>query len=154
MSATGLEVFDKTLQITNTWLDEIMHKMGPDRQVAWHILRAVLHALRDRLPAGLMAHLGAQLPLLVRGVYYDQWHVGDEQQLKLRSREEFLDRVGEGLKGIRPVNVQDAVKVVFQVLNHHVEPGQVQKVREALPEAVRELWPAQAGGKGKVQSAA
>jgi uncharacterized protein (DUF2267 family) len=65
----------------------------------------------------------------------------------------ILDRVAEGLKGIRPVNVQDAVQVVFQVLNHHVEPGQVQKVREALPEAVRELWPAQ-GGKGKTQSAA
>jgi uncharacterized protein (DUF2267 family) len=154
MSAAGLEVFDKTLQITNTWLDEIMQKMGPDRQVAWHILRAVLHALRDRLPPGLMAHLGAQLPLLVRGVYYDQWRAGDEQQLKLRNRDEFLERVGDGLKGIRPVNVQDAVQVVFQVLNHHVEPGQVQKVREALPEAVRELWPAQPGGKGNVQSAA
>jgi hypothetical protein len=29
MSTTGLEVFDKTLQITNIWLDEIMMKIGP-----------------------------------------------------------------------------------------------------------------------------
>ena len=36
MSATGLDVFDKTLQTTNIWLDEIMAKLGPDRQVAWH----------------------------------------------------------------------------------------------------------------------
>jgi hypothetical protein len=51
MSATGLDVFDKTLQTTNIWLDEIMAKLGPDRQVAWHVLGAVLHALRDDLVA-------------------------------------------------------------------------------------------------------
>ena len=28
MSATGLDVFDKTLQSTNIWLGEIMEKMG------------------------------------------------------------------------------------------------------------------------------
>jgi hypothetical protein len=50
MSATGLEVFDKTLQTTNLWLDDISKEIGPDRQVAWHVLGAVLHALRDRLP--------------------------------------------------------------------------------------------------------
>jgi uncharacterized protein (DUF2267 family) len=145
MSSTGLDVFDKTLQTTHIWLDEIMETTGPDRQVAWHLLRAVLHALRDRLPIGLMAHLGAQLPLLVRGVYYDQWNVSEEH-LKQRSREEFLDRVAQELKGTRPVNVVDGVRTVFQVLNHHVEPGQVQKVRDALPEPVRELWPRAAGG--------
>src|SRR2546423_5270300 len=59
MSATGLDVFDRTLQITNIWLDEIMETLGPDRQVAWHALGAVLRALRDRLPLGLAVHLGA-----------------------------------------------------------------------------------------------
>jgi uncharacterized protein (DUF2267 family) len=67
MSATGVDVFDKTLQTTNIWLDEIMEEMGPDRQLAWRILGAVLRALRDRLPPDLAAHLSAQLPLLVRG---------------------------------------------------------------------------------------
>ena len=33
MSATGLDVFDKTLQTTNIWLDEVMSVLGPDRQV-------------------------------------------------------------------------------------------------------------------------
>ena len=50
-AATGLEVFDRTLQATHVWLDEIMDELGPDRQHALHVLRAVLHALRDRLPA-------------------------------------------------------------------------------------------------------
>lgn len=50
-----------------------MDAVGPDRQVAWHLLGAVLRAMRDRIPLGLAAHLGAQLPLLVRGAYYDRW---------------------------------------------------------------------------------
>jgi len=80
MSFTGLEVFDKTLQIAPVWLGE----MGPDRQRAHHALRAVRHALRDRLPLHLAAHLGAQLPLLVRGIYYDSWHPRPDIQLLWR----------------------------------------------------------------------
>ena len=49
MSATGLDVFEQTLRTTNIWLDEIMAKLGPDRQVAWHALGGALHALHDRL---------------------------------------------------------------------------------------------------------
>ena len=33
MSATGLDVFAKTLQTTNIWLDEIMATIGPNRQL-------------------------------------------------------------------------------------------------------------------------
>jgi uncharacterized protein (DUF2267 family) len=152
MSATGLEVFDKTIQTTNIWLDEIMEKIGPDRHVAWHVLRAVLHALRDRLPIELSAHLSAELPLLVRGAYYDQWKPGKEP-LKLRTREEFLEYVARELKGTRPVNTVEAVQIVFQVLSRHMGAGQVAKAREALPEQVRGLWPAGAR-KGNVPSAA
>jgi uncharacterized protein (DUF2267 family) len=71
MSATGLDVFDKTLQTTNSWLDEFSEALGPDRKLAWKVLSVVLHKLRDRMPVELAAHLGAELPLLVRGAYYD-----------------------------------------------------------------------------------
>lgn len=140
MSATGLDVFDKTLQTTNIWLDEIMETLGPDRRVAWHALGAVLHALRDRLPIGLTAHLAAQLPILVRGLYFDQWRAADAPS-KIRTREEFLAKVSEGLSGIRPVDAAEATRAVFQVLNHYVDPGQVANVREALPEPIRAMWP-------------
>ena len=140
MSATGLDVFDKTLQTTNIWLDEIMAELGPDRQVAWHVLGAVLHALRDRLQTGLAVHLGAQLPLLVRGLYYDQWRAS-EQLVKQRSTEAFLEHVADGLADIRPVNVRDATQVVFRVLNHYLDPHQTEKVRQALPENIRKMWP-------------
>ena len=140
MSTTGFDVFDKTLQTTNIWLDEVMETVGPDRKVAWHVLGAVLRTLRDRLPLGLAAHLGAQLPLLVRGAYYDQFHVGQNPE-RLDTEDEFLTHVTGEFGGIRPVNVRMATRSVFSVLNRHVAPGLAEKVKVALPDRLRGLWP-------------
>lgn len=140
MSATGLDVFDKTVQTTNIWLDEIMGQLGPDRHVAWHVLSAVLRALRDRLPIDGAAHLGAQLPLLVRGVFYDQWHPASGVR-KERREAEFVAHVAEGLNDTRPVNTQAAIRAVFGVLHRHIAHGQSQKVAAALPANIRALWP-------------
>lgn len=140
MSATGIEVFDKTLQTTNVWLNEIMEDHGPDRQAAWHILSAVLRTLRDRLPTELSAHLGAQLPLLVRGTYYEQFEPA-RQPLKERTLDEFLAHIEAAFAFGRPVDAEEAVRSVFKVLSHYIDPGEVRKVREALPAEVRELWP-------------
>jgi uncharacterized protein (DUF2267 family) len=140
MSADGLDAFDKTLQVTNIWLDEIMRDLGPDRQVAWHALGAVLRTARDRLPIELGAHFGAQLPLLIRGLYYDQWKP-EASPAKWRTQQEFIELVTTGLHGIRPVDPVDAARAVFKVVNHHLDPGQVLKIKEALPEDVRRLWP-------------
>ena len=139
MSATGLDVFDKSLQTTNIWLDEVMADIGPDRQVAWHVLGAVLRALRDRVPAPLAAHLGAQLPLIVRGAYYDGYHPNAEP-MRLRTQDAFLAHVEHGLHGIRPVDPRDAVCAVFDVLSAHLPRGQCVKVRDALPDDVKALW--------------
>lgn len=141
MSTTGLDVFDKTLQTTHIWLDEVMETVGPDRNVAWHVLGAVLRNLRDRLPLELAAHLGAQLPLLVRGAYYDQFRPGHTPE-KFHTEDAFLARVTSDLGGIRPVNAREATRGVFAVLGHHVTPEQVDKVKLSLPPSIRGLWPA------------
>ena len=48
---------------------------GGDRRSAYRALRSVLHVLRDRLTPEQAVHLGAQLPLLVRGIFYDGWRI-------------------------------------------------------------------------------
>lgn len=153
MSATGLDVFDKTLQTTNIWLDEVMADIGPDRKVAWHVLGAVLRALRDRIPRELAAHLGAQLPLLVRGTYYDGYAPAVEP-LRMRDQDEFLDVVGQGLGDIRPVNVRDAVVSVFDLLSAHLSRGQCAKVHDALPHDLKTLWRLDNADRGSVEERA
>ncbi|MCA0049388.1 DUF2267 domain-containing protein [Mesorhizobium sp. B283B1A] len=146
MSATGLDVFDRTLQTTNIWLDEIMKDHGPDRRIAWHILGAVLRTIRDRLQIGLAAKLGAELPLLVRGAYYDHYRPAAEPD-KTRSLEDFSQHIDEELKSIRPVDPQDAARSVFRVLTRHIDLGQSAKVRDALPKEIQALWPESVGAK-------
>ena len=139
MSANGLEVFDKTLETTHIWLNEIMEDLGPDRQVAWKVLSIVLHKLRDRLTIGLAAHLGAQLPLLIRGVYYDQFEPA-KLPTECNTREEFVAEVAEWLADTRPVDADQAVRTVFKVLSRHISEGQIAKVKEALPKGLRQSW--------------
>ena len=139
MAASGLEVFDKTLRTTHIWLNGVGERIGPDKQLAWHALGAVLHALRDRVPLELAVHVGAQLPLLVRGLYYDGWRPADQPD-KARTLQGFLDRVADGLAGAVPLDPRDAAQAVFRVLSHHMDPGQVGKLVEALPQPVQDLW--------------
>lgn len=139
MSMNGLEVFDKTLETTHIWLKEIMSDLGPDKQVAWKVLSTVLHKLRDRLSINLAAHLGAQLPLLVRGVYYDQFEPS-KMPSECRSRDEFVQEVTEWLADTRPVDPEDAIRSVFRVLSRHISQGQIDHVKQALSRHVRQMW--------------
>lgn len=139
MSSAGLETFDKSIHTTNIWLKEISDPVGADREAAWHVLGAVLRALRDRLPVDDAAHLSAQLPLLVRGAFYDQYRPA-VQPKPIRSRDDFLRRVADGLSPGRPVDPRAAAEAVFSVLQRHVTDAEAAKVRHALPEDIRSLW--------------
>ncbi|WP_407112804.1 DUF2267 domain-containing protein [Bradyrhizobium sp. LMG 9283] len=150
MSSSAIPVFDKTAQTTHLWINEISEEIGLDDQQSWRITAAVLHAVRDRLPVELAAHLGSQLPLLVRGAYYDQFRPS-AMPSRVRSLEEFLQLIAEELKFGRPVDTEDAARAVFNVLSRHLTAGQIEKVRQALPEDVRAIWsmePGTAGEKG------
>ena len=139
MSANGLEVFDKTIQTTHVWLNEIIDRLGCDRHAAWKVLGSVLRAVRDCLPVDLAAHFGAQLPLIVRGLFYDQFSP-ERQPGGCDTPEAFHDTVAEGLRDIEDVDPGEAILVVFSVLERHISEGQLAKIRHALPRGARMAW--------------
>jgi uncharacterized protein (DUF2267 family) len=139
MSATGLDVFDHTLQTTNIWLDDLMETLGwTERQNALHALRTVLHAVRDHLPVNDGAHFSAQLPLLVRGVFFEGWQPA-KTPLKERSGDQFLARVNDSFLLDVEAEGRQIVAAVFRVLAKHVSAGEMEKVLHALPSGIREL---------------
>ena len=74
MSFTGVRNLDQSIAKTNAWLAEVAAEFGTeDRQFAYRVTRAWLHALRDRLPVPVAANFAAQLPEVLRGVYYGGW---------------------------------------------------------------------------------
>ena len=141
MSATGLDVFDTTVQQTNLWLKALQERLGTDdRHFAYLALGGTLHALRDRLPPELAVHLGAQLPMLVRGFYYEEWHPAGTPTRE-RHLDEFLEKVARVFVRERPADIETIVRAVLEVLAARLDPGQVSKVIHALPSELRGLFP-------------
>ncbi len=138
---TQVPVLDHTIQLTNVWLKKLgeEHHLG-DRHNCYSALRAVLHALRDRLTPELAVHLGAQLPILVRGIYYESWHAADAPR-KDRQVDEFVQRVAAELPPMFPRDALGVTEAVFDLLWKELDPGEIAKVIDTLPVPLRGLWP-------------
>jgi uncharacterized protein (DUF2267 family) len=141
MSATGLATFDSTIQTTHVWLNEIGEELGwgHDPHRAYTALRVVLHALRDRLHPEEAAGFAAQLPLLVRGTFYEGWHPAGKP-VKVRSAEEFLAPVGAAFRSDPEVRASEVARAVFTVVKRHLSAGEVADVIAALPADIKALW--------------
>lgn len=138
MSATGLRAFDSTIQKTNIWLDDIMDELDwDDRQRAYHALGAVLHALRDRLPLTESAQLAAQLPQMIRGLYFEGW-VPSAASSKERHWDQFLAHISESLDA--DAEPEAITRAVLKTLAKHVSPGEIVDVKHCLPEEIRQHW--------------
>jgi len=140
MSYTGLTEFDNAVQKTNVWLKDLMERLEwQDRHRAYVALRVVLHALRDHLTVDEVAALGAQLPMLVRGFYYEGWKPVDKP-LRERKKKAFLSHISEAFRDPE-VDPEQVVRAVFQVLTDHMTSGEIGGVKHCLPKEIRALWP-------------
>jgi len=73
MSELGLEVIESSTQKTHEWIGSIAAAAHLEKRNAYKALRAVLHSMRDRLPLDDAVHFAAQLPIFLRGLFYDGW---------------------------------------------------------------------------------
>jgi uncharacterized protein (DUF2267 family) len=139
MSTSGVTALDHTVQETNVWLRGVADQLHfEDRHHAYIALRAVLHALRDRLPPEVAVHFGAQLPMLVRGIYYEGWHMAGKP-VKDRSAEDFAGHVLQALPPRFPMDPLTVARGVFEILWEKLDPDEFTKLMDHLPASVRNL---------------
>ncbi len=137
---TGIEAFERSVQVTNVWLKDLMGRLETvDRHLAYLALRTTLHALRDRLTVDEAAHLGAQLPMLVRGIYYEDWRPAGKP-LRERTGEAFLAHVRAEARDPN-FDPEPAVRAVFGLLAERVSKGEIEDVKSILPRPIRAFWP-------------
>lgn len=136
----SIDIIERNVITTNTWLKDIVAETGDiDEQQAWGRLRAVLHTLRDRILVDEAAHFGAQLPTLIRGLFFEQWKPAATPQ-KWRHREEILDAVTERMEGT-DIDAEEVLTVVLRVMGRHVGPEELNRVKEMHPKEAWDLWP-------------
>lgn len=136
------DIFDNTMQKTQVWLNDLMQELDWEDKPhkAYLALRTVLHTLRDRLTPEEAVQLGAQLPMLIRGFYYEGWTLEDKP-LRERHKEQFLDHVREAFRKDVTVNPQQVVRAVFRILQRNTSSGEIDDVKQIMPKPLRELWP-------------
>jgi uncharacterized protein (DUF2267 family) len=140
MSAAGLESIEHTVQLTHAWINDLDAMLGwNNRHRSYKLLRSVLQTLRDWLPVSEAADLAAQLPSLLRGVFYEHWRPGTTP-VKQRSRADFLARIDHAFIGDPLVYTAEAVGIAFQFLSTRISAGEIADVRHALPADVRAMW--------------
>jgi uncharacterized protein (DUF2267 family) len=137
MAAPGLQGIDETVERTHVLLNEIAEEMRADKDAAYAALRGVLHAIRDWLTADEAAQFAAQLPMLVRGIFYEGWNPGTFVEHR-RDPDAFLDRVAAGERLDRE-HAARAAHAVGRVLSRHVSRGEWEDVTGALAVPVRDL---------------
>lgn len=129
------------MQQTQEWLKELQTNAGlEDEAEALTVLRVVLHQLRDRLSVEESVQLAAQLPLLVRGIYFEGWIPGHVPDKAVRTQQKFLDQIVVKMLP-RRLPPEPMVKAVFAMLAHHLDPGEISDVIDNLPDDLKGLWP-------------
>ena len=140
MSEQGLETIESTTQKTHEWIARVAETMHMEKRDAWKCLRAVLQTMRDRLPVDLAVHFGAQLPMLVRGLFYEGWEPS-KVPIKM-SREEFLAVVQSRIIADRVINPVETVQNVLAIIASHIGGGEMQKAMDSFPRDMQSLFPA------------
>jgi uncharacterized protein (DUF2267 family) len=139
---TDTDVFATTIDKTNRILKEIEDAYGwprDRRQQSYHALKAVLHALRDRLTIEESSDLAAQLPTLVRGLYYEGW---DPNRVPLKmNREEFLGRVRQDFPYTIEGGIELLVRRTIEALRQYVTDGEWEDIRSVLPKDMAGILP-------------
>jgi uncharacterized protein (DUF2267 family) len=142
MKLTGLEVWDSSIQRTNTWLKELMQELNSgDYRKTYLILRSVMHALRDHLPLEDAIHVGEQLPMLIRGMYFEHWNITGKP-LPLRSRNDFFTVVSHYMaRDGENSNAETGTRAVFRLLDRKATDGEIADLHDVIPGILLDLWP-------------
>ncbi len=145
MTQAYRRTMDHSIQITNEWVHQIDEMVSwEDSNRSFRLLRVTLQAIRDMLGVDEAAQLSAQLPLFIRGVYFEGWDPS-ATPVKLRDKPDFIARVCEAFTGDQLDDPEEAVSIIFSFLNTRISAGEINDVRGSLRKSLRDIWPAPRG---------
>lgn len=145
MQQTHVKALNHTVELTHEWIADLCSRDPFETEPqAYAYLRAVLHAVRDRLTVEEAAHFASGLPMLVRGFYYEGWRPALAPNKDRKTVEDFLGAVKESLHAefSRDSDVAGGVGAVLQLVTDRVDEGLVRHARNQMPKDMQAIWPA------------
>lgn len=137
---TDIQKLGETLIETEQWIDDATHRLGwQDRSKVYAALIGTLHALRDSLPRDEAVYVGAQMPALLRGLYYEGWHPSARGTAK--TRDGFLERIHEAVHRDPGIDAEQVALAVFALLAARLPASELEDAKAATPKPLRSLWP-------------
>jgi uncharacterized protein (DUF2267 family) len=132
-----LKGVQKSYEHVNEWVNNLMKRFEfRDNNEAFAMLKATLWALRDRVPNEEAIQLGAQLPVLLRGYYYEDWkhdpHRGEHA-------DNFYTKIQNHLKGYENLEVEKATPIVLKFIFEKISQGEAQDVKDNLPKDLQQM---------------
>jgi len=137
------DILARSIQKTDIWFKEAAKELNwRDKHKAYIALKAVLHALRDRVTSREAVQLGAQLPTIIRGIYYEGWTLPDKP-VRDRTKYSFLSEIQKsfGKIGIPDIDTAHIARGIFRLLSARISEGEMDDIRAVLPKTLAEFWP-------------
>ena len=140
MANSGIPTLDHAPQVVATWLNELCDDLQwPGKHRAYLLLCETLHAIRDFLTVDEAADLAAQLPVLLRGIFYEGWDPSSTP-VKSRNKSDLIARLESRFDKEPLEDTERALSAVFDLLRRHVSAGEFDHVRNAMRKPIQELW--------------
>lgn len=135
---SDVRAITRSVHSAETWIEELSQSLNTDQARSYTILKAFMHTLRDRLPTNESAQLASQLPVLLRGSYYEGWRPSQTPQ-KYHQPEEFLERVAREARLPNSTAAAEAAQASMRLMRHHVSAGELADVIAVLPEPINQM---------------
>ena len=138
--------YEHYAQEGHKFVKEVASELGDADNIdqADRIMTSVLHALRDLLTPEESLHLISQLPMMLKAIYVNGWHLPTRN--RVRTMDEFIECLmlknpktapqdfGNDDKAI------ERTKAVFKIIRNHIAIGEVKDIVSQLPAELTELW--------------
>ncbi|MBK6265884.1 DUF2267 domain-containing protein [Marivirga sp. S37H4] len=139
--------FEKFSHESNRFINKLSEELGhPEEQNrSFILLRSVMHVIRDRIAIPESFDLMSQLPLILRGIYTEQWKFHDKPPLEYDTIEEMKEEVKNLQSRFGEVefnwekSTEELISIVINCLKEYLSEGQIDHIRSQMPKEVKGL---------------
>lgn len=138
----AVPILENNIHQTMDWvyaIEEACQWDENNQRRAFTALKAVLHELRNLLSIEQTAQLSTQLPLVIRGIFFENWNPNSITFQKM-NKQDFLESVAKALYPYRDMDIEATTKGVLHVLGEKMPEGEFEKILQNIPGEIKELY--------------